>query len=237
MLPSIRRGWNSETRVPAWFYFCVQPHTNVFCWYSFYDCCGKCVFQNAFFFVNHSMTMCHKKALCHKKWQLLSALGSEKPWSDWDALSLFYSLELPLVLSYIYSTVWRLQMLTDRFMVTNCFNKQTQSVSWEWEPGDTCVVLQLLGLPHHLVPPFSPVKSGKGGVCQKLCLQVKTYFVHLDQYWRGRFILTVVLICSEERKVCGDFVDIQVNICIMWGWIVQVDAYFLILKVANVFLP
>ena len=75
-----------------------------------------------------------------------------------------------------------LHVLTDRLTVTNSFNKQTQSGSWEWESGDTRVVLQLLGLPHHLVPQFSPVKTRKGGMHKKLCLQVKTYFVHLDQY-------------------------------------------------------
>lgn len=73
-------------------------------------------------------------------------------------------------------------MLNDRFLVTNCFNKQIQSRSWEREPGDRWVVLQLLGLSHHLVPQFYPVKTGKGGLHKKLCLQVKTYFAHLDQY-------------------------------------------------------
>lgn len=74
-----------------------------------------------------------------------------------------------------------LHVLTDWFTVPNCFNKLTRFWSWEWEPGDTWVVLQLRGLPHRLVPQFSPVKTGKGGMCKKLCLQIKTYFVHLDQ--------------------------------------------------------
>lgn len=146
-------------------------------------------FQNAYFlFLNHSMTTCDVKSE--------NAFGSEKPWSDWDALSLLYSLELPLGLPYIYCS--NVHVLNDRFMVTNCFNKQIQSRSWEWEPGDIWVVLQLLELPHHLVPHFSPVKTGKGGLHKKLCLQVKTYFVHVDQYWHSRFILTVVFVCFEE---------------------------------------
>lgn len=37
------------------------------------------------------------------------------------------------------------------------------------------------GLPHRLVPQFSPVKTAKGGMRKKLCLQIKTYFVHPDQ--------------------------------------------------------